>query len=324
MIGLGQIAWSIDQDTQRSKIWSHMGAYQSCEATTVCAVSSRDESACLQVQEKYLVPSYYTDYREMLAGEELDIVSICTPIQTHYDIVMACIKAGVKAVFCEKTLSFSFSEARQMVQACEERGVVLAVNHVKRWDSLYQYVYELLEKGRIGKLESIVCYGTTALHTSTSHLIDLMCWYAGKPLWIVGELCSGFVRTVHGCEDPGGVGMVKFDTGAVGFIKGSGASPMKYLAELDLIGSEGRLTIADDGQRLSLFEYAETSNSPGQGYEILQQVEVECPVQNERMLAAVTDIIDCIQTGKEPASSGRSSLLTLEIIEGIKDSSGRL
>lgn len=320
VIGLGQIAWSIDNDPQRTGIWSHIGAYEHSPRTGIRAVSSRNEEVCKTVQNTHSIPRYYTDYRAMLEAESLDIVSVCTPIATHHDIVMACVDAGVKAIFCEKTLSYDIGEAEEMVGACEERGIVFAVNFVKRWDSIYLHVHDLLANGAIGPLQTIVGYGATALHTSTSHLIDIMCLYTGTPLWVVGEETEGDVRKVHGLEDPGGIGLVKFDSGAIGFIKGSSRSPMQYMSELDILGERGRIRITDDGREVSVFAFAETSASPGSGYESLLDVGTSLPPTNERMVDAVADIVDCIVSKEQPRSNGRSSLSTLRIIDGIRRS----
>lgn len=321
VIGLGQIAWSIDNDPNRQGTWSHIGAYEKSLHTKVRAVSSRNESVCKVVQEQHSVPSYYTDYRAMLEAEDLDIVSVCTPIKTHHPIVMDCIDAGVKAVFCEKTLSYDIGEAEQMVNACRDRGIVLAVNFMKRWDNLCNHVNDLLTTSAIGRLQTIVGYGATALHTSTSHLIDLMCLYAGKPLWVVGEKADGIVRNVHGVDDPGGIGMVKFENGVVGFIKGSSLNPNKYMSELDLNGTHGRIRISDDGKTLSVYQFGESPASPGSGYESLLEVAASPPPGNERMVDAVTDIVECIRNSQQPKSSGISSLSSLKIIDGIRRSS---
>ncbi len=320
VIGLGQIAWSIDDDPQRIGIWSHIGAYENLADTEIRAVSSRNESVCKTVQKEHSIPNYYTDYRAMLEAENLDIVSVCTPIATHHDIVMASADAGIKAIFCEKTLSYDIGEAEEMVSVCQERGIVLAVNFMKRWDSHYIHVHDLLRNGAIGKLQTIVAYGATALHTSTSHLIDMMCLYAGTPLWMIGEDPGGFVRRVHGAEDAGGIGMVKFDSGVIGFIKGSSRSPMQYMSELDIMGERGRIRITDDGKEVSVFRFAETSTSPGSGYESLLEVETSLPPENERMVDAVAEIVDCIVSKKQPRSCGHSSLSTLKIIDGIRRS----
>lgn len=317
IIGLGQIAWSIDDDPQRKGIWSHAGAYHRSPDTRIVAVSSRTEHVCRAVQQKYAIPNYYIDYRAMLAAEPLDIVSICTPIATHHDLVMDCVDAGVKAIFCEKTLSFDVTAAQDMVEACGERGVVLAVNYPRRWDSATQQVRALLDDDMIGTLRSIVAYGATALHTSTSHLIDLMCLYAGDPVWVVGETATDCLRTVHGVEDPGGLGMVRFASGVVGFIKGSSLSPGHYMSELDLLGTQGRIRLIDDGTKCLVSRFAESPESPGRGIQKLVDVDIDQPAASERLLTAVAEIVHCMKTGEEPASSGRSSLLTLKIVDGM-------
>lgn len=321
IIGLGQIAWTIDHDPKRKGIWSHIGAYECSPYTQVHAVSSRKENVCRAVQNKHSIPFYYTNYRDMLNAGNIDIVSVCTPINTHHSIVMDCVNAGVKAIFCEKTLSYDIGEAEEMINACEEHGIILAVNFVKRWDSLYTHVYDLLAKDAIGKLQTIVGYGATALHTSTSHLIDMMCMYAGEPLWVVGEDTDDFVREAHGVDDPGGIGMVKFQSGVVGFIKGTSLSPDKYMSELDLVGTHGRIRILDDGKKHSVYHFVESDTSPGSGYQTLLEMETLPPAENESMVDAVADIVECIQSIKQPGSNGRSSLMSLKIIDGIRRSS---
>lgn len=319
VIGLGQIAWSIDRDPNRSRTWSHLGAYASSPAVTVQAVSSRNEAACQYVQAKYKVPSYYTKYREMLAAENLDIVSICTPISTHHDILLACVDARVKAIFCEKTLSFDIAEAEEMVRRCDERGIVLAVNHVRRWDSLHIHAAELIAGRAVGEISTIVACGATALHTSTSHLIDQACAFAGKPAWVVGDDQDGYRREVHGVQDPGANAMIKFESGAVGFVKGTSASKARMMSELDIIGDSGRIRIDGDCDDLTLYRFAKT-NAAGSGYESLVETETSVPARNERMIDAVADIVACIPTGQQPRSSGASSLDSLRIIDGIRRS----
>lgn len=319
VIGLGQIAWSIDSDPHRESVWSHVGAYKRSPQVCIRAVSSRNEAVCKSVQKKYSIPCYYTDFREMLSSESLDIVSICTPISTHHEILMACVDAGVKAIFCEKTLSFETAEAEEMVRVCSDRGVVLAVNFVRRWDSLSIRICELLAENTIGDLMTVMGYGATALHTSTSHIIDQMCLYAGTPSWVVGENPGGFVRDVHGVNDPGGIAMIKFESGVIGFINGSSAGPTRFMSELDIVGEGGRIRVDGDCDRLSLYQFAET-HSAGKGYESLVEVEASNPSKNERMIDAVADIVDCISSKKKPRSSGLSSLDSLKIINGIRRS----
>src|SRR5919202_2499059 len=74
----------------------------------------------------------YADYREMLARERLDIVSISTWPHLHAEMVVAAAEAGVKAIHCEKPMAPSYGEARRMVELCRARGTQLTFNHQRR------------------------------------------------------------------------------------------------------------------------------------------------------------------------------------------------
>ena len=140
VIGLGQIAYNIDKDPNRKIIWSHIKAYQSiekCEISTICDIKL---STAQVIQKEYNIKNGYIDYNEMLNENKFDIVSICTPIQTHFEIVKKCIETGVKAIFCEKTLSYSLEEAEEMLRLCKENNVIFGINYILRWDILNEYV----------------------------------------------------------------------------------------------------------------------------------------------------------------------------------------
>lgn len=250
------------------------------------------------------------------------IISICTPIQTHYNIIKNCIQNGVKAIFCEKTLSYSLEEAEEIIKLCQESNVILGVNYILRWDNLNIEIKNLIDNNAIGKIYTMVGYGATALHTSTSHLIDLMLYFSnGNPLWVTEEIQKDFIRIAHGVEDCGGVGIIKFDTGAIGFIKGVSSSPQKYMLELDILGENGRIKLYNNGLTYDLYQYSTEINTAGANYESLKLIKTQQKNnENERMIEAILDIINCLENGGEPLANGTSSYNSIKIIEGIKSS----
>lgn len=136
IIGLGQIAYHIDKDPNRKIIWSHIKAYQYINNTNITAICDINSQIVDEIGEECHIKLRYTDYEKMLKENKFDIVSICTPIQTHYEIVKKCVEAGVKAIFCEKTLSYSLKEAEEIEKLCRENNVILGVNYILRWDNL--------------------------------------------------------------------------------------------------------------------------------------------------------------------------------------------
>ena len=100
VIGLGQIVYNIDKDLNRKIIWSYIKTYQSIEKCEISAICDINLSTVQVIQKEYNIKNGYIDYNEMLNENKFDIVSICTPIQTHFEIVKKCIETGVKAIFC--------------------------------------------------------------------------------------------------------------------------------------------------------------------------------------------------------------------------------
>ncbi len=101
-------------------------------------------------------PKSYYDYREMLAQEEIDAVVIATPLHTHYQLAMDCLDAG-KYVFCEKTLTKTIEESRDIVKKCHETGRFLQVGHQRRYNPKYNVGMNIAHKrGMLGRINHIV------------------------------------------------------------------------------------------------------------------------------------------------------------------------
>ncbi|MGX4598849.1 Gfo/Idh/MocA family protein [Faecalimicrobium sp. JNUCC 81] len=322
VVGLGQIAYNIDKDPNRDIIWSHIGAYKTFQNIKIEAVCDVSTKLVEEVKKDCNIELGYTNYNEMLENNKFDLVSICTPISSHYEIIKKCVSCGVKAIFCEKTLTYSVEEAEEIIKLCEENKVTLAVNHILRWDNLNRTVKELIDNKFIGKVYSITGYGSTALHTSASHLIDMMCFFAGIPEWVVGVKQTDIVRIAHGIEDHGGIGAIKFESGIIGFIKATSVSQYRYMYELDILGEEGRIKIYNNGKDFDLYLYSSENSSAGTNYESLKLIDNKPKVvKNERMIDAIEDILSCLENEGSPISNGISSLDTIKIIEGLKKSS---
>ena len=138
----------------------------------------------------------YDDYNEMLAREELHILTIATGDNTHAPIAVAGANAGVRGIFCEKPLATSMEDAKRMIAACEENGVVLMVDHTRRWNPYYHAAREAIREGAIGELATIVATlgGPRALlFRNGTHLIDAICFFAeSDPVQVFARLEDGF------------------------------------------------------------------------------------------------------------------------------------
>jgi len=149
IVGLGQIGaeWEVT-DKKRPKPCTHLGAYlqfpEQCEIVSLC---DTDESKLNVWNDVHLVGAKrYTDYVDMINGEKLDILSICTPDKFHLAYLDTAIDKGVKVIFCEKPIALDPELCRVVVKNAEKKGVKIAVNHTRRWDPFwYTTVYGAIQ-----------------------------------------------------------------------------------------------------------------------------------------------------------------------------------
>ena len=118
------------------------------EMTAVCG---RDEAAVKGFAEQFGWKSYETDWRKLVARDDVGVVDVSTPGDTHAPIAIGAAEHG-KHVFCEKPLANTLDEARQMLAAVRKAGVVGMVNFNYRRVPAIQLAKKLIDEGRIGKI----------------------------------------------------------------------------------------------------------------------------------------------------------------------------
>lgn len=101
--------------------------------------------------EKYPDIKHYTDFDEMLANEELDILDICLPTYLHADYSIKAMEKGIN-VLCEKPISLKKEDVKRVYDAAEKMGVKFMVAHVIRFWREYEYVKAVYDSGKYGKL----------------------------------------------------------------------------------------------------------------------------------------------------------------------------
>ena len=323
VIGVGQIGFSIDYDNIRKFIWSHVKAYKLHSQTELVAVTD-----ILNNNEKFIDDypevNFFDDYIEMLEQSNLDIVSICTPTPTHLDIVKNIASfPSLKAIFLEKPVGQNYFESSQINKICKSNNIVLCSNYMRRWDDKYSYVNNFIKRGDFGKLQTIIATGNTSLLTSACHLIDLMLMFGNDVEWIAGDLQEDYIRNVDGIKDHGGTAMVKFKDGVCGFLKAVSKVETNNMFCIELFFDDGKIKIdepfiKDDQSVIELFQFMPRDDRYKALFKIKKNISIK---KNERMLDSITDLIECINTGSTPKSSGINALEIHKFIESIKKSS---
>ena len=115
------------------------------------AVCARNEEKARDFANNWGYESVETDWRALLARDDIDAVDICTPNNLHREIALAAAEAG-KMILCEKPLSMNVEEGEEMCQAVESAGVPNMVWYNYRRVPAVTLAKQLLDEGRLGKI----------------------------------------------------------------------------------------------------------------------------------------------------------------------------
>ena len=228
LIGCGRIGAFIDNEVADPYPYSHAAAYEACERATLVAMADQRADVMARAGERYGVPPahQYTDYREMIAAERPDIVSVATQPEHRAEIVIHAAEHGARAIYAEKAMAASLAEADAMVEAVERNGVAFNMGSNRRWHPGFRVLRSLIAEERYGALRSLTVHCGHGIFNMGSHAIDLVLMLNGDaPVsWVQFHLSEGADRiegtVLH--ADPGGGGRLQFADGVPAFLLDSG------------------------------------------------------------------------------------------------------
>lgn len=141
IIGCGQIAIS-----------RHIPAWRKNHKVNLQAVSDVNLDRAKKTAKAFHIKSYYSDYREMLEKEKgLDIVDICTPTMTHYDIIAEAARQK-KHIVVEKPITHSSKNCREIIEIAKKNDVKLTVCHTQRFYPTMIALKKLIDAGDLGRI----------------------------------------------------------------------------------------------------------------------------------------------------------------------------
>lgn len=175
-IGIGVIACGgIAQE-------AHLPNYASHPKAQLVAVADIDEARAREVAERFGVPHVYTDYRDLLARDDIQAVSVCTPNYLHAPQTIAAAEAG-KHILCEKPMATNLADANAMIAAAEQAGVQLMVGFSHRFHHFVRKAREIIADDTIGRpLTTRVRFAHSGPYTS---------WVAKSPWFFDTRLAGG-------------------------------------------------------------------------------------------------------------------------------------
>ena len=306
LIGCGKIGSEFADDPRIKGIYTHAGAWRACEDIDLVAVCDADLERAQRCAERWGVTHWHSDLSKMLEQEHPDLVSVCTPDATHYQIVSAAIESpGMRGILAEKPLALELAQAERLVALATEQGISLAVNYSRRYSQGHQALRQRIRNGELGAIQTVAGFYTKGTLHNGTHWFDLA-------RFLIGEVTEvrGFDRLREEGEDPTLDVRLNFQNGVSGSLLGLSATAYS-LFEMDIVGTLGRVRIVDSGH---WFENFHAGDSPYySGYRTLLPGEREAGRIDDTLFNAARDLVASIQEGRAPLCDGNDARLALAI-----------
>lgn len=278
----------------------------------------------------------YTDYKEMIAREDIDLIAICTESGKHGEISLYCLEQDIHLIV-EKPIALSLNEVDTMIALAEEKELVLCACHQNRFNKSIAKIREALEAGRFGKLFHGAAHvrwnrgkeyyaqadwrGTWgqdggALMNQCIHNIDILRWMMGEDITEVMAYTDRLNHDYLEAEDLG-LAIVKFANGSYGLIEGTTNVYPKNLEEtLYIFGSEG--TVKAGGKSVNIIEewmFNDELDDPEEVKELYHENPPNVYGFGHNPLYA--DVIDSITNNRSPYIDGQAGRDALELVLAI-------
>ncbi len=336
-------------DTQQGKYGHGLDrVWLQIPETQIVAVADPDPDGRASAAQRLGCESSFADYREMLQKTQPDLVSICPRwLNQHHDMLLACAAAGVRGVYCEKPLCRDLVEADAMVQASEAAGMKVAVAHQMRYSPILTEVKALLDQGDIGtplefrgRGKEDRRGGGEDLWVLGTHVFDLIQHLGGEAEWCSAVVQQDEVPVTREHVAPGneGIGPLASDDlhamyglsrGATAYFasrRNLGASPTRF--GLMIYGSEGVLATSF-GYLPSAHWLPDATWTPGRTDKEWIPITSNGPGKAETLpdggldegnRLACRDLIQAIESDREPEASLRNARSAIEMIAAVFES----
>ena len=293
----------------------HGEGYEASGVQIVACADPFDEARGVFAQ-RFGVVHPYADYRDMLASEDLDVVSICTWTGLHKEMIIAAAESGIRAIHSEKPVATTWGDAKALYQACVDHDVMITFCHQRRFEDAFVKTKALLDQGAIGDLVRVEGACPNLFDWGT-HWFDMFFFYNDDTpaQWVMGQIDFGEPTVLFGVPmEAWGLSWIRWANGVEGLLTTGGAA---------MQGPRNRLM-----GTAGIIEIMGSDNAPvriwrdgSEGWEDVI-LDVGVPAR-QATIAATRDLLEALQTGREPMLSGRKALQATELIFATYESSRR-
>jgi predicted dehydrogenase len=293
----------------------HARAYGKMQNAKIVAAAEVDRERREKFAKDLGLANSYENYEDMLEKESLDIVNVCTWPKTHCDAVVKAAKSGCKGIMSEKPMATNLGETDQMIKACKENNVRLAIGHNHRFDPQLVKAKELINEKVIGDIVLLWGHCSLDLMNNGSHVVDMINFLNNdQPAdWVMGQIDTrnmrkGYVNHPDMFAEDMAMGRICYKNGVRATVELGEFADQNW--QFHIFGTDGIMDVNRPGSPALRFMSADTN-----GWTVPELNP--CDPRVEEMV----ELIKAIEEKREHISSGQIGRNGLEIIMAVFESS---
>ncbi|MEI6514007.1 MAG: Gfo/Idh/MocA family oxidoreductase [bacterium] len=281
---------------------NHAARYSQMDDVQIAGVYDHDDQTAERIVRQFGATKYGNVDQLIRA---VDYVDICTPTNTHVDLLEQVANAG-KSVFTEKPLGRTLEECKRAVEAVRKNNVLCMPGHVVRFCPEFKRAKEMVGDGAVGTPAAIrttrarVPMGGWNADTSMRGgvILDLIVHDFDWIRWTFGPVERVFARGIA-ANKPGGFDYalvtLKLKNGAIAHVEGSWAEPSNFFVAFEIAGDKGLLDY--NSNRDSSFKVTKAKTETTTGFSLF---ESPLTPQEDPLYLELRHFADCVIAGKEP------------------------
>ena len=319
IVGCGNIAGGFDANRPSSDLpLTHAGAFSRNPGFALAACVEPNDAKREAFMARWNIPTGFASLTQVIAANlRPKVVSICSPTAAHANDIQTALALKPRIIFCEKPVTMSAAETEHWVNTCQQSGVLLAVNHTRRWAPDVIRLKTMLDSGEWGRLRSLNAVYNKGILNNGGHMIDLVQYLAG-PLAV---LCTGVPVHDHWSDDPTVPALLSTAEGVPCSLNVAHSNDYAIF-ELELVTANGVLTMENGGMN---WRIRRTIQSPYfQGYRSLGPAAETAGEYPLAMSAAVANLYGAVTHGEPLASDGASALSAQRVCQKIRETAAAL
>ncbi|MGQ9731231.1 MAG: Gfo/Idh/MocA family protein [Candidatus Zipacnadales bacterium] len=314
---------------------THLKLYSTDPRVNLACICDINEELVKQRAAEFHAGAWTTDYRELLARDDVDAVAVVTPDHLHREIAVAAAEAG-KHILLEKPMAKTIEDCEAINAAAAKAGVKLMVDFHNRFNTPFTQAKLAIEVGELGELQmaSLRLNDTIFVPTQMlswaanssvawfigSHSVDLLRWLLEDEVVRVYSVARSRVLQGMGIDTPDFFQTIlEFSRGAVAHVENcwilAESYPTVFDFKVELVGSKGHIMADLSGHRMLAKYTPESGSYPD---------VIAHPMVHGRVVGFAVEslrhFIECLIEDKEPLVTGADGLAATKVILAIEKS----